>query len=251
MLAPGAPRCATDDRPVLSQPRSPCISAELRSLRRPGLVGSGDGAVLTPASVPYSAGRQLAWSPTRPSDRVFADREPRAPSAPRSPASSVHGRRATASRLNRKAAGPKSARRGGVARDAGDYPPVVPRERCREIRRESFAERCAPADGSRREGEAASGDGSREPDVGVHAASWRDQEPGLRPRAVHNPANPQGARHRTGSAPREDVDLKTRRVHVAGVTSHADGTWMAQIARISPMPLPRPRVTHLWHEERL
>src|ERR1017187_2612054 len=27
------------------------------------------------------------------------------------------------------------------------------------------------------------------------------------------------------------IDLKTRRVHVAGVTSHADGTWMAQIAR--------------------
>ena len=27
------------------------------------------------------------------------------------------------------------------------------------------------------------------------------------------------------------IDLKTRRVHVAGVTSQADGTWMAQIAR--------------------
>ena len=27
------------------------------------------------------------------------------------------------------------------------------------------------------------------------------------------------------------IDLKSRRVHVAGVTSQADGTWMAQIAR--------------------
>jgi putative transposase len=27
------------------------------------------------------------------------------------------------------------------------------------------------------------------------------------------------------------IDLKTRRVHVAGITSQADGTWMAQIAR--------------------
>src|SRR5450432_692897 len=27
------------------------------------------------------------------------------------------------------------------------------------------------------------------------------------------------------------IDLKTRRVHVAGVTSQADGAWMAQIAR--------------------
>jgi phosphoglycerate dehydrogenase-like enzyme len=27
------------------------------------------------------------------------------------------------------------------------------------------------------------------------------------------------------------IDLKTRRVHVAGVTSQADGTWMAQVAR--------------------
>src|SRR5450432_597192 len=27
------------------------------------------------------------------------------------------------------------------------------------------------------------------------------------------------------------IDLKTRRVHVGGVTAHADGTWMAQIAR--------------------
>jgi putative transposase len=27
------------------------------------------------------------------------------------------------------------------------------------------------------------------------------------------------------------IDLKTRRIHVAGVTSQADGTWMAQIAR--------------------
>jgi putative transposase len=27
------------------------------------------------------------------------------------------------------------------------------------------------------------------------------------------------------------IDVKTRRVHVAGVTSQADGTWMAQIAR--------------------
>jgi putative transposase len=27
------------------------------------------------------------------------------------------------------------------------------------------------------------------------------------------------------------IDLKTRRVHVAGVTSQADGTWMSQIAR--------------------
>jgi transposase InsO family protein len=27
------------------------------------------------------------------------------------------------------------------------------------------------------------------------------------------------------------IDLKTRRVHIAGVTSQADGTWMAQIAR--------------------
>src|SRR5450432_1168831 len=27
------------------------------------------------------------------------------------------------------------------------------------------------------------------------------------------------------------IDLKTRRVHVAGVTSQADGAWMAQVAR--------------------
>ena len=27
------------------------------------------------------------------------------------------------------------------------------------------------------------------------------------------------------------IDLKTRRVHIAGVTSQADGTWMAQVAR--------------------
>jgi hypothetical protein len=59
----------------------------------------------------------------------FAGREPRAPGAPRSPASSVHGRGATAPLRSRKAAGAKSARRGGVARDTGDYPPVVPRER--------------------------------------------------------------------------------------------------------------------------
>jgi hypothetical protein len=27
------------------------------------------------------------------------------------------------------------------------------------------------------------------------------------------------------------IDLKTRRVHIAGVTCQADGAWMAQIAR--------------------
>jgi hypothetical protein len=27
------------------------------------------------------------------------------------------------------------------------------------------------------------------------------------------------------------IDLKTRRVHIAGVTSQADGAWMAQVAR--------------------
>jgi hypothetical protein len=27
------------------------------------------------------------------------------------------------------------------------------------------------------------------------------------------------------------IDLKTRRVHIAGLTAQADGTWMAQIAR--------------------
>ena len=27
------------------------------------------------------------------------------------------------------------------------------------------------------------------------------------------------------------IDLKTRRVHIAGVTSPADGAWMAQVAR--------------------
>jgi hypothetical protein len=58
--------------------------------------------------------------------------------------------------------------------------------------------------GSPREGETASGDGSRESDVGVHAASRRAYEPGLRPRTLHHPAHPQRARHRTGSAPRED-----------------------------------------------
>ena len=39
-----------DRHPVLSQTRSPGIQAELRSLRRPGLVGSGDRAVCSAAS---------------------------------------------------------------------------------------------------------------------------------------------------------------------------------------------------------
>jgi hypothetical protein len=107
------------------------------------------------------------------------------------------------------------------------------------------------------------------PSWGIHAPSRCTREPGHRSRTVDHPAHPHRARHRARSAPgKEDaledlsqgslrchrrrgllqrggaharglvryfvlfvIDLKTRRVHIAGVTCAADGAWMAQVAR--------------------
>jgi hypothetical protein len=119
---------------------------ETTSLARgPGGLSSAGRDILRSSSVLHSAGSQLDRSPAGRSDRVLARRESYAAGPARAQASSVHRCRATVARPQRKAPRPKASGRGGVARDAGDHPSVVPRPGRCEVRRKSCPRQSGPS----------------------------------------------------------------------------------------------------------
>jgi hypothetical protein len=220
------------------------------------------------ASVSHSARRQLARPLPARRARILARREPRAASACRPQAPSIHRRRATTACREGKGARPEATGRGGVPRDTRDDPALVSREGRGQVRRHRPAGSWASAR-ARRRGRAAVDHGARESVVGLHAPSRRAPERELGPRALDDSEDPEGTRHRARARTGEDhavedvlkahwgaiaaadffsvevltlsglvrylvlfvIDLKTPRVHIAGITSQANGAWVAQIAR--------------------
>jgi len=75
----------------------------------------------------------------------------------------------------------------------GDDLALVPRESRRQGRWESRATGCRPSSFAQRAGPAAADDGSRESVLGLHAPSWRAQEPRLGFGSLDDSAHSQGA----------------------------------------------------------
>jgi hypothetical protein len=171
-------------------------------------VGSG-GRTLLHGRLPGSTQRRPtqyqgcrhAWCHV--SHRILARREPRAASACRPKAPSIHRRRATTTCREGKGARPEATGRGGVPRDTRDDPALVSREGRRQVRRHRPAGSWASAR-ARRRGRAAVDHGAREPIVGLYAPSRRAPERGPGPRTLDDSADPERTRHRARAPARQD-----------------------------------------------